>query len=235
MTMLDVIDLETGYGAKQVINGITLKVQQGEMVALVGHNGSGKSTLLKAIFGLLKVWQGKILYEGKEIQNRSPLENIREGIGFVPQGNRVFTELTVWENLEMGGYTLNDHTLLRDRIEQVFDLFPVLRGRARQIAGTLSGGEQQMLALANALILSPKLLLLDEPSLGLSPGLVNKAFEKIVEVNKRLETTILIVEQKVKKILGLADRVYILKMGKVIHEGPAKELLEGDRIHQVYL
>jgi branched-chain amino acid transport system ATP-binding protein len=233
--LLRVEELETGYGKKQVINGVSLTVKPGEVVALIGHNGAGKSTVLKAIFGLLKVWNGKIIYDGAEIQGCSPIENIKDGMAFVPQGNRVFTELTVLENLEMGGYTLSDKQALQKQLNWVFEIFPVLQERMHQLAGTLSGGEKQMLALANALILSPRLLLLDEPSLGLSPPLIKIAFERIIEINKNLGTSILIVEQKVREVLGISDRTYILKVGKVSFEGPSVELLKDDKIRKIYL
>ncbi|MDZ7364189.1 MAG: ABC transporter ATP-binding protein [candidate division KSB1 bacterium] len=233
--MLKVIDLETGYGNKQIINGISLEVNKGEIVAMIGHNGAGKSTLLKAIFGLLPVWKGAVQYKGKAIQNRPALANVKQGLSFLLQGNRVFTELTVRENLEIGGYLLSGKNQLQARIEEMFQLFPKLRERWRQNAGTLSGGEQQMLALGNALMLRPQLLLLDEPSLGLAPQNLRAMFEMIRQINQTFGTAFLIVEQKVHQVLAIADRAYILKLGQISDHGRAQELLEGDRLRKAFL
>jgi branched-chain amino acid transport system ATP-binding protein len=233
--LLKVEDLETGYGKKQIINGVNLTISQGEIVSLIGHNGAGKSTILKTIFGLTTAWKGKVIYEGKEIQNRTPVGNIRDGIVFVPQGNRVFTELTVSENLEMAGYALSNKTIYRERVATVTELFPVLSKKGRQLAGTLSGGEKQMLALSSGLMLSPRLLLLDEPSLGLSPAYINATFRKITEINKRFGTSVLIVEQKVREVLRISTKTYVLKVGKISFEGLSTELLQDDKIRKNYL
>lgn len=233
--MLKVIDLETGYGNKPIINGVSFEVNKGEIVALIGHNGAGKSTLLKALFGLLPVWKGTVQYNGKPIQNRQAMANVKEGISFLLQGNRVFTELTVQENLEIGGYLLSNKNQLQMRIEEVFQLFPKLRERRQQNAGTLSGGEQQTLALSNALMLQPQLLMMDEPSLGLAPQNLRAMFEMIRQVNQILGTTFLIVEQKVRQVLAIADRAYILKLGQISDSGGAKALLEGERLRKAFL
>jgi len=233
--MLKVINLETGYGNKQIINGVSLEVNQGEIVALVGHNGAGKSTILKAIFGLLPVWKGKVEFDGKTIQNRRPATNVKEGISFLLQGSRVFTELTVQENLEIGGYLLKTREKLKARMEEIFELFPRLRERRQQNAGTLSGGEQQMLAVANALMLQPRLLLMDEPSLGLAPQSLRAMFEMIQRINQTLGTTLLIVEQKVRQVMEIADRAYVLKLGQVSDSGQPQELLKGDRLQKAFL
>ncbi|MDZ7290693.1 MAG: ABC transporter ATP-binding protein [candidate division KSB1 bacterium] len=233
--MLKVTNLETGYGNKQIINGISLEVDKGEIVAVIGHNGAGKSTLLKAIFGLLPVWKGSVQYNGKAIQNRRPTANIKDGLSFLLQGNRVFTELTVQENLEIGGYLLSDKNQLKARIEEVFRFFPKLRDRRQQNAGTLSGGEQQMLALSNALMLQPQLLMMDEPSLGLAPQNLRAMFEMIRQIKQALGTTFLIVEQKVRQVLAIADRAYILKLGQVSDSGRAEEFLGGERLRQAFL
>jgi len=233
--MLKVIALETGYGNKQIINGISLEVNKGEIVAVIGHNGAGKSTLLKAIFGLLPVWKGSVQYNGQAIQNRRALANVKDGLCFLLQGNRVFTELAVRENLEIGGYLLADKNELQTRIEAMFQLFPKLRERSRQNAGTLSGGEQQMLALGNALMLQPQLLMMDEPSLGLAPQNLRAMFEIIRHVNQTSGTTFLIVEQKVRQVLAIADRAYILKLGQVSDSGRAQEFLDGERLRKVFL
>ena len=231
--MFKVSDIVTGYGKKKIIHNVSISVENKEIVALIGPNGAGKSTLLKAIFGLLPV-EGSIQYNGFTIQNRKPAMNVTDGIGFVPQGNRVFTELNVIENLEIGGHFLKNNKL-QQRIEDVFRFFPLLQERKFQNAGSLSGGEKQMLALGRALIARPKLLLLDEPSLGLSPKLLSSVMAKIKEFNKELGTTFLIVEQKVKEILSISDRVYVLKLGKVAFEGTPDELRQEGNIQKLYL
>lgn len=233
--MLKVIDLYTGYGNKQIVNGISLEVDQGEIVALIGHNGAGKSTLLKAIFGLLPAWQGVVQYNGREIQNLRPPLHVKNGISMLLQGNRVFTELTVQENLEIGGYLLADKEQLHVRLEEIFLLFPKLRERQRQNAGTLSGGEQQMLALGNALMLQPQLLLMDEPSLGLAPQSLRMMFDLIRQINTTFGTAILIVEQKVRHVLEIAHRVYVLKLGQVSDSGSAAEFSGEERLRKAFL
>lgn len=233
--MLKVTALETGYGNKQIINGISLEVNKGEIIAVIGHNGAGKSTLLKAIFGLLPVWKGAVQFNGKSIQNRQTVANVKEGISFLLQGNRVFTELTVQENLEIGGYLLATQEQLQARMVEIFQLFPKLRERRQQDASTLSGGEQQMLALGNALMLQPQLLMMDEPSLGLAPQNLRAMFDLIRQVNQTLGTTFLIVEQKVRQILAIADRAYVLKLGQVSDSDSAQEFLEGGRLRKAFL
>jgi len=232
--MLELSDIVTGYGKKDVIHNASIGVEKGEIVALIGPNGAGKSTLLKAIIGLLPVKNGRIRHNGSAIQNRKPSTNIAEGIGFVPQGNRVFTELRVIENLEIGGHFLKKDEL-RQRIEEVFRFFPQLQKRKFQSAGSLSGGEKQMLAFGRALVAGPELLLLDEPSLGLSPKLLRSVMAKIKEINERLGTTFLIVEQKVREILSISDRVYVLKLGRIAFEGTPDELWKEGDIHKLYL
>ena len=233
--MLEIIELETGYDKKKVLNGVSIKIEKGEIVALIGPNGAGKSTVLKAVFGLLRTWGGKIIFEGKEIQNRKPSLNVRGGLSYVPQGSRVFDELTVLENLEVGGYILDVKRELKLKIEDTFDSFPKLKERMHQRAEKLSGGEKQMLALGRALMLSPKLILLDEPSLGLAPKLAGEAIQAIKEINTKLKTTVLIVEQNVKEVLNIADRVYGLKLGKLVFHGTPEDLREVDKIRQIFL
>jgi len=229
------MDLQTGYGKKQVLFGLSIEAKEGEIVALIGPNGAGKSTVLKVICGLIPVWEGEILYYGKVINNSTPARKVRRGITFAPQGSRIFTDLTVDENLEIGGIQLPRSELTK-RIEQVHEIFPVLKERARQNAGKLSGGEQQMLALARALIPKPKLLMLDEPSLGLSPNLVSSVFTKIKQINEETGVTFLIVEQKVREVLEICNRVYSLKLGKVAFDGHSKELqLNKDRLKGLFL
>jgi branched-chain amino acid transport system ATP-binding protein len=233
--IMKVTGLEAGYGPKQVLYGIDLAVQEGEIVAIIGHNGAGKSTLLKALFGLIPVWKGELWYKGEAVKNWSPPAKVRKGIAYAPQGNRVFTELTVRENLETAAYTLDGKAQVEKKMDDAYSLFPALKSRQAQLAGSLSGGEKQMLSLANILMLSPRLLLLDEPSLGLSPSLVREAFQKLTEINRLLGTTILIVEQKVREVLKISQRAYLLKMGRVIYSGASADLLAGDRIREIFL
>ena len=233
--LLAVESLVTGYGKKQVINGVSLHVSSNEVVALIGHNGAGKSTLLKAVFGLLPIWKGEVVVNGVSSHSPTPRELLRAGVAYVPQGNRVFPDLTVRENLEMGGVTLYDRSEVNSGIENVLSFFPVLKTRLYQKAGTLSGGEKQMLAFANALVLSPQLLLLDEPSLGLAPPLVEKAFRHISQFSSGTNRSILIVEQKVREVLKIAQRVYVLRNGRVTFSG-ATNLLEDDaKLREVYI
>lgn len=232
--LLRVDSLVTGYGKKQVINGVSLDVAPGEIVALIGHNGAGKSTLLKAIFGLLPVWQGQIVFQETTLNSHTPRKMLKLGAVYVPQGNRVFTDLSVRENLEMAGVTLSDGARFRDGMERVFSLFPTLKSRLRQRAGTLSGGEQQMLALANALMLSPRLLLLDEPSLGLAPQLVTQALSRIKKISRDSGASVLIVEQKVREVLKIAHRVCVLRNGQVSFFG-STETLDDEKLRRVYL
>lgn len=232
---LRVNSVVTGYGKKQVVNGVTLEVASDEVVALIGHNGAGKSTLLKAIFGLIPLWSGEVHLNGSRWPKPTPRDLLRSGVAYVPQGNRVFTDLTVQENLEIGGVTLFDKADRGRSMERVLALFPALKARVRQQAGTLSGGEKQMLALANALMLSPRVLLLDEPSLGLAPSLVSDALGQIVKVNKATGVTVLIVEQKVREVLKVCQRVYVLRNGQVSFSGPTKDLMDETRLREVYL
>lgn len=227
--------LVTGYGRKQVIDGVTLDVEAGEIVALIGHNGAGKSTLLKAVFGMLPIWSGGISLAGSKVSAPTPRGLLCSGVVYVPQGNRVFTDLTVHENLEMGGMMLQERGHLQDRIERVFTLFPALKPRLRQRAGTLSGGEKQMLALAAGLVLTPRLLLLDEPSLGLAPRLVTESLQRIQQISRDSGAAVLIVEQKVREVLKIARRVYVLRNGKVSFSGPTAALMDEARLREVYL
>jgi len=221
--MLKIEKLETGYGKKQVLFGLCLEAKEKEIVALIGPNGAGKSTVLKAICGLIPIWKGEISFNGTHTNGSNPAQNVARGITFAPQGNRVFDELTLMENLEIGGFQVPKKEL-KGRINEVFELFPVLKQRIGQNAGKLSGGEQQMLALARALVPKPKLLMLDEPSLGLAPGLVKDVFEKITQINRDTGVTILIVEQKVREVLQICHRVYSIKLGKIAFSGPPEEL-----------
>jgi branched-chain amino acid transport system ATP-binding protein len=232
--MLKINELHTGYGKKPVLFGTSLEVNKGEIVAVIGPNGAGKSTILKAVCGLIPVWDGKIAFEGSCINGSTPARNVKRGITFCPQGNRVFNKLSVSENLQIGGIHLKKKELAT-RIEDVLQLFPMLKDRLKQNAGTLSGGEQQMLALGRALIPRPRLLLLDEPSLGLSPALISTVFERICQVNSEMGTAILIIEQKVRKVLRICHRVYGIKLGKVAFDGQPEKLMEHDELRKVFL
>ena len=232
--MLEIKNLQTGYGKKQVLFGTSLEVKQGEIVAIIGPNGAGKSTILKTVCGLIPVWDGEILFGNTPINGSSPAKNVSRGITFCPQGNRVFDELSVTENLQIGGIHLKT-TELKERIDDVLQLFPILKNRLRQNAGKLSGGEKQMLALCRALVPKPKLLMLDEPSLGLSPNLVSSAFEKILEINKDTGIAVLIVEQKVREVLKISHRVYGLKLGKVEYVGKPDEMIQDAQLRRVFL
>lgn len=233
--MREIEDLETRYGEKQVLFGLSLDVREGEIVALIGPNGAGKSTVLKTVCGLIPVWKGAIRFNGTPTNGLTPAQNVARGITFAPQGNRVFDELTVMENLEIGGFQL-PRKELKSRIDEAFRMFPILKERAGQDAGKLSGGEQQMLALARALIPKPKLLMLDEPSLGLSPNLVDAVFKKVTEINHETGVTVLIVEQKVREVLDICRRVYSIKLGKVAFSGPPDNLKDNRaRLKELFL
>jgi branched-chain amino acid transport system ATP-binding protein len=234
--LLKIRSLESGYGKKQVLNGLSFDVRCGEIMALIGHNGAGKSTLLKAVFGLLPIWAGDIRYDGSSLGEAKPRDLLRRGMAYVPQGNRVFTDLTVRENLEVGGVTLPSKAARLEGIERALTMFPALRNRLKQRAGSLSGGEKQMVALANALVLSPRLLLLDEPSLGLAPNLIGEALKRIQELNSKEGVTILIVEQKVREVLAICHRVCCLKIGKVTYCGYPNELRSNQsKLKEVFL
>lgn len=236
--LLALENVEAGYGRKPVLRGVSIHVRPGEIVGLIGPNGAGKSTILKVTFGLLKAWSGRVIYrnceEATEIQNRSSAANVRDGICYVPQGNRVFTDMTVRENLEIAGCTLRDRAMLNERIEQALDQLE-LRGRESHPASHLSGGTRQRLALAAVILRRPKLLLVDEPSLGLAPRTVEDAFHRLRSLNEEYGTTMLIVEQNVKEVLRIAQRVYVLKLGQVALEDEAGNLRDSDVLRRVFL
>lgn len=227
--------LKVGYDGKAVLGGVSLEVRSGEILALIGPTGCGKSTVLHAVFGLAHAEAGRIWFDATEITNRDPARNIAEGIVLVPQGGRVFVDLTVRENLEMGAYAVRALQEIAGRMERVFDFFPRLRERERQRAASLSGGERQMLALGIALMLSPRLLLLDEPSIGLSPLLTARVLEKVREIGRALGNAILIVEQNVQNAVAVGDRVAVLKAGRVMLTAPAGELLDQPGLLEAYL
>ncbi|MCC7275945.1 MAG: ABC transporter ATP-binding protein [Alphaproteobacteria bacterium] len=222
--MLQATGIAAGYGRKRIVEGIDLTVGRGEIVLVLGHNGAGKTTLMRALFGLLTPDAGSVAYEGREIAGRRPAENVADGIAFIPQGHGIFRGLTVRDNLELGAYAERDAAKLTQRLETVHGLFPVLRERAGQVGGTLSGGQQQMLAIGMALMHGPRLVILDEPSIGLAPNLVDKVMQSIAYINRTLGTTILMVEQNVKYSLPIASRVAVLKTGRMIYDGPPDPL-----------
>ena len=234
MAMLEVKDLHVYYGVIQALKGISFEVNQGEVIALIGANGAGKTTTLQTLTGLLSAKEGSVVFEGKDI-TRVPAHKIVEmGIAHVPEGRRVFSDLSVYENLKMGAYTRKDKKEIEESLANVYKRFPRLEERKNQPAGTLSGGEQQMLAMGRALMSKPRIILMDEPSMGLSPIFVNEIFDIIQEVSKS-GTTVLLVEQNAKKALSIADRAYVLETGKIVLEGKASDLLNNDSIKKEYL
>ncbi|MDD3693202.1 MAG: ABC transporter ATP-binding protein [Oscillospiraceae bacterium] len=232
--MLDVKDINVYYGAIHALKGLSFYVNEGEIVSLIGANGAGKTTAMHTISGLLRSKTGDILFMGDSIAAAEPHKIVRLGLAQVPEGRRVFSGMTVQENLEMGAFVRNDGRKVEKDLEMVFTRFPRLKERRRQRAGTLSGGEQQMLAIGRALMSRPKMLLLDEPSMGLSPILVNEIFDCIQEVNKS-GTTILLVEQNAKMALSISHRAYVLETGKIIIEGKSSELLDNEKVKRAYL
>ena len=232
--LLSVDGVHGGYGRIPILHGISLTVYAGEVVSIIGPNGAGKSTALKLIVGVLAPWQGQVRFNGEIINGRRPDEILQRGMAFVPQGRIVFPEMTVLENLEMGAYTERDRIRIDHALEQVYQLFPVLRERRKQKAGTLSGGEQQMLAIGRALMIRPRLILLDEPSLGLSPKLLDVIFDKLAEL-KAGGMTMMIVEQNAMKALALANRGYVLELGRNRFEGPGPALLADPEVKRLYL
>lgn len=232
--ILHVEDLHVFYGGIHALKGITLSVPQGAIVALIGANGAGKSTTLRAISGLVRAKRGKIFFGGEDITEDPPHRIVEKGIAMVPEGRRIFPNLTVMENLLLGAYTRRDHHELRRDLDWVFTLFPRLKERTWQKGGTLSGGEQQMLAVARALMSRPRLLMMDEPSLGLAPLLVREIFEIIQELCKS-GVTILLIEQNAKAALEIAHYAYVLETGRIVLEGEGKKLLEDERVRKAYL
>ncbi len=233
--MLKISNVETFYGKIQALRGVDLNVNEGEIVSLIGSNGAGKSTLLMTISGVNKAKSGNIVFNGENIENKQPHKIVDMGICQVPEGRRIFSRLTVEENLRLGAHANEKGKFFENDIKEVYDLFPVLSDRKTQRGGTLSGGEQQMLAIGRALMSKPKVLLLDEPSLGIAPKLVNQIFVSIKNINKEKNVTIFLVEQNAKKALELADRAYVLVNGKVTIKGSGQELLKNKDIQAAYL
>lgn len=233
-TMLTINDINVFYGAIHAIKGVSLEVNEGEIVTLIGANGAGKSTILRTISGLLKPKTGSIQFEGQEIAGMPAHEIVKTGISQVPEGRRIFAEMTVLENLELGAFTRKDKDGIKADMELVFERFPRLKERIGQLAGTLSGGEQQMLAMGRALMSRPRLLLLDEPSMGLAPLLIKEIFAIIQDINKT-GTTVLLVEQNANMALSIAHRAYVLETGRITLSGDAKELAASDEVRKAYL
>ena len=234
MAMLEVKDLAVYYGMIHAIKGVSFEVNKGEIIALIGANGAGKTTILHTITGLLSPKRGSIQFEGKELTKIPAHKIVSLGMAHVPEGRRVFAELSVYQNLKLGAYTRSDKKEIEETKETVYQRFPRLRERKNQMAGTLSGGEQQMLAMGRALMSHPQIILMDEPSMGLSPILVNEIFDIIRSVNEA-GTTVLLVEQNAKKALEIADRAYVLETGRIVTSGPADALMNDDSIKKAYL
>ena len=232
--MLKLTDLTVHYGAIQALRGISFDVNEGEIITLIGSNGAGKTTTLHSVSNIIKKTSGKVEFLGNDITNVSADSIVKTGLIQVPEGRRVFANMSVKENLEMGAYTRKDKAGIKTDMEKVYELFPRLKERIKQLSGTLSGGEQQMLAMGRALMSNPKLLLLDEPSMGLAPILVDEIFSIIQEINKT-GTTILLVEQNAYKALSIADRAYILETGTIIKSGKASDLINDDTVKSAYL
>lgn len=234
MSMLEIKDLEVYYGMIQAIKGVSFDVNEGEVIALIGANGAGKTTILHTITGLINAQKGSVWFEGKDITKVPAHKIVSMGMAHVPEGRRVFANLTVLQNLKMGAYTRKDKTEIEQTLDSIYKRFPRLMERQNQLAGTLSGGEQQMLAMGRALMSHPKIILMDEPSMGLSPIFVNEIFDIIKSVSTS-GTTVLLVEQNAKKALSIADRAYVLETGKIVLSGKAGDLLNNDSIKKAYL
>ncbi len=232
--LLQVQDVKVAYGGIQAVKGVSLEVREGELVSLIGSNGAGKTTTMKAITGLLPLGGGHIQLNGKTIDGQGPWDLVQQGLAMVPEGRGVFTRMTIVENLQMGAYIRHDNAAIADDIERVFTTFPRLKERRDQLAGTMSGGEQQMLAIRRALMSRPKVLLLDEPSMGLSPIMVDKIFEVIQEVSAQ-GVTILLVEQNASRALQIADRGYVMESGLITLTGNAHDMLHDPKVREAYL
>jgi len=234
MALLELADVAAAYGPIQILHGVSLHVNPGEVVAVIGPNGAGKSTTFKVIMGFIDYLGGRMTFDGHDLVGRHPDRILALGLGYVPQGRVVFTQMTVRENLEMGAYLERDKAKVKAAMEWVFALFPRLGERLRQLAGSMSGGEQQMLAMGRALMMRPKMLMLDEPSLGLSPKLVDEVFDKTVEL-ARTGLTVMLVEQNAARALEISDRGYVLELGRNRFEGRGRDLLANDDVRRLYL
>ncbi len=233
--LLDVQDLYAGYQKLDILKGVNLQVNPGEIVCVIGPNGAGKSTVFKAVYGFIEIRKGRTLFDGNDVTTYRPQEMLRAGVSIVPQLRSVFPQMTVIENLEMGMYLEKDNKQVRNRIDEIFDLFPRLAERKKQIAGTMSGGEQRMLEIGRALMYKPKLLLMDEPSAGLAPLITKMIFEQIENLNRELGLTVLMIEQNARQGLEISDQGYVLQLGKNSFKGPSKELLDNPEVRQAFL
>jgi len=233
--MIKVNNINVGYGDVQVLYDVSLDIKDGELVAVIGANGAGKTTLLRAISGVLKATSGTIEFEEQEISNRPPDKIVAKGIVHIPEGRLLFPNMSVRENLMMGAYLTRDAEIKKEQMRAVYEMFPQLKERETQLAGTLSGGEQQMLAIGRGLMASPRLLMLDEPSLGLAPMLVQQVFDLAQQINRDFGVTILLVEQNVRKSCEISNRVFVLENGRVVLSGSGKNMLENDHVREAYL
>lgn len=234
MALLEIKDLEVNYGVIKAIKGVSFDVNEGEIIALIGANGAGKTTILHTITGLIQAKKGSIVFDGKELTKTPPHKIVSMGMAHVPEGRRIFQQLSVLENLKLGAYTRKDKSEIASTLKMVYERFPRLEERKNQVAGTLSGGEQQMLAMGRALMSKPRIILMDEPSMGLSPLLVSEIFD-IIKVINESGTTVLLVEQNAKKALSIADRAYVLETGNITLSGDAKDLINDESIKKAYL
>ena len=232
--LLELKNIVAGYGNIKALKGISLSVEEGKIVTLIGANGAGKSTTMKTVMGIMKPTEGDIFFQGKSIKGKSSYQNVRDGLVLVPEGRQILQTMSVKENLEMGAYQRNDKAGIAEDMERVFERFPRLKERMSQYGGTLSGGEQQMLAIGRAMMARPKVMLLDEPSMGLAPLVVSQIFDVIKEINAG-GTTVLLVEQNARKALQIADYAYVMETGKIFLEGPAKEVAENPSVMAAYL
>lgn len=234
MALLEIKDLEVNYGVIKAIKGVSFDVNEGEIIALIGANGAGKTTILHTITGLIQAKKGSIVFDGKELTKTPPHKIVFMGMAHVPEGRRIFQQLSVLENLKLGAYTRKDKSEIASTLKMVYERFPRLEERKNQVAGTLSGGEQQMLAMGRALMSKPRIILMDEPSMGLSPLLVSEIFD-IIKVINESGTTVLLVEQNAKKALSIADRAYVLETGNITLSGDAKDLINDESVKKAYL
>ena len=234
MALLEIKDLEVNYGVIKAIKGVSFDVNEGEIIALIGANGAGKTTILHTITGLIQAKKGSIVFDGKELTKTPPHKIVSMGMAHVPEGRRIFKQLLVLENIKLGAYTRKDKSEIASTLKMVYERFPRLEERKNQVAGTLSGGEQQMLAMGRALMSKPRIILMDEPSMGLSPLLVSEIFD-IIKVINESGTTVLLVEQNAKKALSIADRAYVLETGKITLSGDAKDLINDESVKKAYL
>lgn len=235
MTFLVIKDIVSGYSKElNILDGVSMRVEKGQMVSIIGPNGAGKSTVLKTIFGILQAREGQVIFKDEDVTNTPPAELLKKGVSLVPQGRNLFPLMTVRENLELGAYIKTDKNEIEQGIRRAYDMFPILAERKNQKAGTLSGGEMQMLEMGRAMLLNPQIMLIDEPSLGLSPKMAHEVFNKIEEINKR-GTSILIVEQNADRSLRMSDYAYVIETGKNKYEGPAEQIRNDDVIKRLYL